>query len=40
MLFGFSKRKIIGFGVFATALKIWIGFWLFSRMGWHLPSLG
>tara|TARA_B100000700_G_C14514637_1_gene610224 strand:+ start:293 stop:415 length:123 start_codon:yes stop_codon:yes gene_type:complete len=40
MLFGVSKRKIIGFSLFATAMKVLFGIWLFGRMGWHLPLIG
>jgi len=40
MLFGLSRRKIIGWGVFATAVKLAFGIWLFGRMGWQLPFMG
>tara|TARA_Y100001968_G_C19271811_1_gene674631 strand:- start:784 stop:906 length:123 start_codon:yes stop_codon:yes gene_type:complete len=40
MFFGLSKQKIIGFGIIATAIKLIFGFWLFARMGWHLPFIG
>jgi len=37
MLFGFSKKQLIGWWLLATGAKLTFGIWLFSRMGWDLP---
>jgi len=37
MLFGLSKKQLVGWGLFATVLKVAIGLWFFGRLGWHLP---
>tara|TARA_B100000029_G_C17200556_1_gene824208 strand:+ start:267 stop:383 length:117 start_codon:yes stop_codon:yes gene_type:complete len=37
MLFGLSKKQLVGWGLLATGIKVAFGAWLFSRLGWHLP---
>jgi hypothetical protein len=37
MLFGLSKKQLLVYGFLATGVKIAFGFWLFGRLGWHLP---
>jgi len=37
MLFGLSKKQLVGWGLLATGVKVAFGFWLFGYLGWHFP---
>ena len=37
MLFGLSKKQLVGWGLLATGIKVAFGFWLFGRLGLQLP---
>ncbi len=37
MLFGLTKKQIVGWGLLATGIKVAFGIWLFGYLGLHLP---
>tara|TARA_B100000029_G_scaffold151441_1_gene146553 strand:+ start:434 stop:607 length:174 start_codon:yes stop_codon:yes gene_type:complete len=37
MPFGLTKKQLVGWALVATAIKVAFGFWLFGRLGFHLP---
>ncbi|ABM78459.1 Conserved hypothetical protein [Prochlorococcus marinus str. MIT 9313] len=37
MLFGFTKKQLLGWWLLTTGAKVTLGIWLFGRMGWDLP---
>lgn len=37
MLFGLTKKQLLGWGLLATGLKVAFGVWLLGQLGWDLP---
>ena len=37
MIFGFTKKQLIGWGLLATGFKVVFGIWLLNQLGFNLP---
>tara|TARA_Y100001968_G_C19184194_1_gene631943 strand:+ start:647 stop:769 length:123 start_codon:yes stop_codon:yes gene_type:complete len=37
MLFGLSKKQLVGWGLLASGFKVAFGLWLVGHLGLHMP---